>query len=146
VRLFTTLLWSLASVIWLPWFLVFARLLVDLALGTPLTESEYLNPALVGMWPVLGWTQWGVISWLPIFALLAMGLVYIGWRFFWWADDWLPSYRTGTVVLTILIPPATLPLLLRDARHRFRQRNRGLQAGVDDALERVDEQSLRLLS
>ena len=145
MRLLTTFLWSLATIMWLPWFLVFARLIADLVMGVPLLESNFINPALVGIWPVHGWFYWGVISWLPIVALLAMLLVYIGWRFFWWADDWVPSYGTGTVVLTILLPPATLPLLFGDTRRRFQQRNRKLHRAVEDALERIDEQELKLI-
>ena len=69
MRLLTTVLWSLATIMWLPWFAVFVALIVDVSRGKAPADSEYLNPALIGVWPVHGWLSWGVISWLPIVAL-----------------------------------------------------------------------------
>src|SRR4051812_15888113 len=131
---------------WLPWFAVFVRLIVDLSMGIPVADSEYFSPALVPAWPTLGWLRWSMVSWLPIVALLAMLLVYVGWRFFWWADDWVPSYRTLQVVATILVPPLALLLLYRDTRARFARRNRSLQNEVDNALDRAEgDDALRLM-
>jgi small-conductance mechanosensitive channel len=145
VRLITTVLWSLASIIWLPWFATQVRLVIDLASGVPLLDSDYFTQAFVPVWPIHSWYVWDFFSWIPLAALLAMLLVYIGWRFFWWADDWVPSYRLPAVVATMLIPPVSLFLLKRDTRRRFQQRNASLQNAVDDALERIDDQELRLI-
>jgi hypothetical protein len=45
----------------------------------------------------------------------------------------------------MLIPLAAPLLLYRDARRRFRQRNAGLHAAVEDAAERLDDQELSVL-
>jgi hypothetical protein len=144
VRLVVAFLWSFAAILWLPWCATFVRLLIDLATGVPLLSSDYFTQAFVPFWPVR-WYLWHVFSWLPVLPLLTAGLVYIGWRYFWWADDWVPSYRTPTVVLTMLVPPVAPFLLFRDARLRFHRRNAKLQVAVDDALDRIDEQELSLI-
>jgi hypothetical protein len=146
MRLAVAILWSLATLMWLPWFAVLVRFIVDLASGTPFAVSEYLNPALIGIWPVRGWASWGIVSWVPILGASSMLMTYIGWRFFWWWDDWKVSYPTLPVVLSVLIPPLALILLYRDARRRFAQRNAELQQAVDDARESLSDGELRLLS
>ena len=145
MRLLVAILWSLATLLWLPWFAVLVRFLIDLALGVPPAQSAYLNPALIWVWPVRGWTAWGVVSWLPLMGLLAMALAYVGWRFFWWADDWRVTYRTPSVALSTLIPPLALTLLYRDARRRFRERNADLERATVDAIERLEGGELQLM-
>ena len=130
---------------WLPWLAVVIRLTVDLAMGVSLTSSEFFTQAFVPFWPVHSWYVWRVFSWLPLLPLISAALVYAGWRLFWWADDWVPSYRTPTVVLSMLVPPVAPFVLYGDARRRFRQRNAKLQDAVDDAQGRIDDHELSLI-
>src|SRR5688500_19771911 len=93
VRLLVASLWSVATLLWLPWFAVFVRFLIDVAQGVPPARSDFLNPALVWIWPVRGWTAWGVVSWFPLMFVIALLLTYVGWRFFWWEQDWRVTHR-----------------------------------------------------
>ncbi|MDQ3023990.1 MAG: hypothetical protein M3R04_06370, partial [bacterium] len=133
--LFVAILWSLCTLMWLPWFAVLVRFIVDLISGTPWSNSEYLGSALIAVWPERGWLSWEVVSYSPLLGVLAMLLTYLGWRIFWWERDWRPSYPATTVAAGVLIPPLSLLLLYLDARRRFRERNVSLQQAVDEALE-----------
>lgn len=139
MRLITGILWTIATLLWLPWFTALVRFLVDLVMGVAPTESAFINPALVSLWPVRGWTAWGIVSWAPVAGIVGMLLTYTGWRFFWWADDWRVTYRTPAVVATVLAPPAALVLLYRDARARFRRMNSRLRAAADESLEELPQ-------
>jgi hypothetical protein len=138
MRLLAAFLWFVGTVLWLPWFAVVVRLAIDLFSGVPLSSSEYLNPAFIFIWPILGWTHWGIVSWWPAMALSAMAVTYLGWRFFWWEQDWRKTYSGPIVLFTILVPPCALWLLYRDARNRFLLRNSDLQHAVDEALEAIE--------
>src|SRR4051812_9047473 len=113
MRLLVAILWSTATVMWLPWFAVVIRLAIDLFFGVPLISSEYLNPAFVFVWPTLGWLHWSIVSWWPALGLMAMALTYVGWRFFWWEQDWRVTHSTGNVILGVIAPPFSLYLLYR---------------------------------
>jgi hypothetical protein len=147
MRLAVAILWCIAAVIWLPWFALLVRLAVDVISGVPITYSEYLNPALVPVWPTYGWLHWSIVSWWPILALLAMALVYTGWRFLWWEQDWQRTHSTAAVALSVAVPPLAPIILYRDARRRFIQRNMNLQETVHSDVEALDDSDkLRLLS
>jgi len=146
MRLLTAFLWSAATLMWIPWFAVLVRFMVDLANGTAWADSQYLNPALIFVWPLRGWLHWGIVSWVPLVGVLAMLVVYIGWRFFWWEQDWRSSYSTSTVALSILVPPLALILLYRDARRRFTLRNAELREAAHEDVEAIDGDTLQLLT
>jgi small-conductance mechanosensitive channel len=108
------------------------------AAGTPLSYSEYLNPALVPVWPTMGWLRWSILSWWPILALLAMALTYLGWRLFWFAQDWVPSHTRAQVAASVLVPPLALVLAYRDARLRHLRSNARLELDVEEARAEVN--------
>jgi hypothetical protein len=137
VRLLTTILWCLAALLWLPWALLVIRLGIDLALGIPPGASDYLRPALVGVWPVHGWSSWGVVSWWPLAALAAMGLSALGWRLYWLDLDGLLPRGPRAVVLSISFPIAAPFLMYGDARRRHREKQQRLAQSTEEALEHI---------
>ena len=66
MRLIVTIIWSIGAICWIPWFLVFIRLLVDIASGIAPDASPFLPLLLKGLWPrwqILG--PWYINSWYP---------------------------------------------------------------------------------
>jgi hypothetical protein len=136
VRLIVTITWCLAALLWTPWALIALRLLVELALGTPFSQSAYVAPALMGLWPSYSWWSWHVVSWYPICALLGIGLSAAGWRLYWWNEDGISTRPAQVVALSILCPLLAPCIMWRDARARHQARQAGLQAAVADAQQR----------
>jgi hypothetical protein len=122
---------------WLPWFVLFVRLLVDLALGVPLDDSRFLNPALVGVWPVLGWRHWQLVSWWPILALLAVMLSAWAWKLKARMEDYL-LFTSGLGRLgSTLIPPLALWQAYSEARQNRAAKNELLDEAVTEASSRL---------
>jgi hypothetical protein len=130
VRLLITAMWILGAILWLPWFALVIRLLVDVAGGTPLLQSDFINPALVGPWPTLGWGVWQVVSWYPVSAVLGMALVAVGWRIYWREQDFRLTRSPGIVALSIALPVVAPFIMLGDARRRQQQIDRRLSASL----------------
>jgi MFS family permease len=138
VRLFIAILWLLSSVMWLPWFALLIRLLVDVAMGASFTGSDYFVPTLMGPWPLRGWlAPWQVVSWYPVSAVTAMALTAFGWRLYWREQDFRLTRPVGLVVFSILVPPIAPLLLLGDVKRRFRIVNSELDGEVEDARQRI---------
>jgi hypothetical protein len=136
VRLIVTIVWCLAALLWAPWALVALRLLIDLALGVPLTHSAYTAPALMGVWPGYSWLSWRIVSWYPISAVLGMGLCAAGWRVYWWFEEGVLARPARVVLLSILVPVLTPFIMWRDALARHRARQALLHDAVADAAHR----------
>lgn len=137
VRIVPLLLWLVGSIMWLPWLVLLLRLLIDLALGVPLSDSRFLNPALVGFWPVLGWRHWQLVSWWPLLALLAVALSAWAWRLKAHMEDHL-LYASGLGRLaSTLIPPLALWLAYLEARQNRTVSNELLDEAVSEASSRL---------
>ena len=136
VRLIVTIAWLLAALLWTPWALLLVRLMVDLAMGTPLSDSSFTAPVLMGLWPGYSWLSWRIVSWYPICAVLGIGLSAAGWRVYWWNEDGILTRPGWLVALSILMPLLAPFLMWGDARSRHRARQTGLEAAVVDARKR----------
>ena len=136
VRLIVTITWLLAALLWAPWALVALRLVIDLALGTPLSQSLYTAPALMGIWPGYSWLSWRIVSWYPICAVLGMALCAAGWRLYWWNEDYRLTQSPLVVAVSVLLPVLAPFIMWRDAVARHRARQAGLHAAAADALRR----------
>ena len=138
MRLVVTLLWIIAALCWLPWACVLLRLMLDVGLGTPLQESNYLPFVVQGLWPrwqILG--VWYIHSWFPVCAFLACALTALGWRLYWINEGerlTRPLFRVG---LSILVPPYAVYLMFDDARRRHNAREMELAHEAEDAAVRL---------
>jgi hypothetical protein len=137
VRLIATILWCLAALCWLPWALLVVRLLIDVALGTPLSASPYFKPALIGLWPVHGWLAWGIVSVWPLAALAGVGFSALGWRLYWLDLDGVLPRPPRVVVLSILIPVIAPFVMYGDARRRYAAKEAELEEEAEDARQRL---------
>lgn len=145
MRLIVTVLWIVAAVCWLPWFALLVRLIIDIAGGTPWDYSNFVRPALMGIWPQIGlglWplerlTRWQIVSLYPVCAFLGVALVAAGWRIYWREQDGRLTRPAGLVALSIIVPPLAPFLMWGDARRRHRERETALEAGVQDARDRL---------
>lgn len=136
MRLIVTIAWCLAALLWTPWLLLLVRLAVDLALGTPLSQSSFTAPVLMGLWPGYSWLSWRIVSWYPVSAVLGMVIAALGWRLYWWAEDYSLTRPVWLVVLSICCPLLCPFIMWRDARRRHLERQASLETAVDDARQR----------
>ncbi len=141
VRLIITIAWCLAALMWTPWALLLVRLLIDLALGTPLSQSDFTAPVLLGIWPGYSWLSWRIVSWYPVSAVLGMIIAALGWRLYWWNENYALSRPGWVVVLSICCPVLCPFIMWRDARRRYFKRQTSLECAVDDARERLQSAS-----
>ena len=145
MRLIVTILWIVAAVCWLPWFALAIRLIVDIAAGTPWDYSNFVRPALMGIWPDIGlglWplerlARWRIVSLYPVSAFIGVVLVAAGWRVYWREQDGLLTRPAWLVTLSILVPPLAPLLMWGDARRRHLARETQLEADVREARERI---------
>lgn len=143
MRLLITLVWCVAALCWLPWFAVLLRLL--LALMGWGDWQDYLRPALVGLYPAIGfgwwpptrWLAWSLASLYPVAALIGIALSALGWRVYRWEQDGILSRPGWLVGLSIIVPPLAPLIMWADARRRYRLKEADLQGEVDDARARL---------
>ncbi len=146
MRLLVTILWVLAAVCWLPWFLIVLRLLADTALGTPIDQSRFLVPALQGVWPAIGWgwwppmrwLQWQIVSMWPVSAFFGIAICAAGWRIYWREQDGILTRPAWLVGLSIVAPILAPFIMYGDSRRRHLARESFLEAEVVDARERLE--------
>jgi hypothetical protein len=139
------ILWLCAALMWLPWFALVLRYLLDIALGADPRYSDFLKPAFVGLWPKVGFgiwppvqlLYWKVVSWFPVTAVLAMAVVLLGWRIYYIERGFLLTRTRGWLLLSTLVPPVAPFLAWFDARLWHDAREEELEAEVQDARERL---------
>lgn len=136
MRIAPLVLWTLASIIWLPWALLLLRLLVDLVQGTPLTRSSFFEPVLMPIGPSYGWSGWHLVSGFPIAALLGFALSALAWKLSWVLRDGLLRHGAAHIFISVLLPPLALYFAWQDARAELLERNAELEAAAAEALER----------
>lgn len=146
VRLIVTIIWIIAAVCWLPWFLLVLRLVTDVAMGTPLTYSRFLVPTLQGLWPGINWSWWPPARWLdwqivsmwPVAAFLGVCLSAGGWRVYWLEQDGILTRPGWLVALSIIAPPLAPFIMYGDSRRRHLAKESYLEAEVQDAKARLE--------
>ena len=139
-----TILWLIAALCWLPWFALVIALVVSIIGGTPWDQSNYLQPALMGIWPRIGldpmapltWLRWQIISVYPVCAFIGVALSAAGWRIYWREQDGILTRPARLVALSIIVPPVAPVLMWLDARQRWVDREVKLELDVVDARER----------
>ena len=142
MRLIVTILWCLAALIWLPWALMFLRLVYDLATGTPWAQSFYVAPVFVGIWPVHGlFHPWSVVSMWPLACLAGMALSALGWRIYWFDLDGILTRPPFIVFLSIVLPVLAPFIMYGDARRRYLEQEMALDDSMNEALEQVDREN-----
>lgn len=158
MRLITTALWLLASLLWLPWALLALRLLLDLALAaTPYghgwSTSPYASPVLDaivvqsrlpqldGWRPAGGYFTAHIGSMFPWCALAGCLLTALGWRIYWLGEEGRLRHGPLPVALSTLCPPLATWLMYGDARRRYFTAERKLAADRLDALHRLERSS-----
>jgi len=146
MRLIVTVLWLIAALCWLPWFALVIALLVDIISGTPWDQSNYLQTALMGIWPQLGmeitspltWLRWRIVSVYPVAAFIGVALSAVGWRIYWREQDGILTRSAWLVGLSIAVPVVAPFLMWGDARRRYLNREVILETEVLDARERLE--------
>jgi hypothetical protein len=152
-----TLLWLAAAASWLPWALIAARLLADLALGlfTPAghswSQSPFVAPVCDALVLQFGWPHWEgghfVGGWLtarvgsifPWLAFMGCTLVAAGWRLLWLAEEGRLRYGPPAIAASILLPPLAAVLIFRDSRWRYEAAEARLETDRQEALSRLKE-------
>lgn len=149
MRLLCAALWFVATLLWLPWAAALVRLGIELAVGTPGSQANWLRMAFIGPWPLYSWLHWGIVSWYPLVGLLGMALSAATWRLYWPENDFRlpPRWKLG---LGIAVPPLSLGLLYFESRRRLEridatllaeahaERDAGLARGAIDPRELHD--------
>ena len=141
MRLIVTILWCLAALLWLPWALMFLRLIFDLATGTAWGQSFYVAPVFIGIWPVHGlFRPWEIVSWWPLSSLTGMLLSAAGWRIYWFDQDGIMTRPPTVIFLSIVLPVLAPFIMYGDARRRYIERELELDGSVNEAVEQLGEQ------
>jgi hypothetical protein len=155
MRLITTALWLVASLLWLPWALLALRLLLDLAMfATPYghgwNTSPYAPPVLDALvmqyhlpvrdgWRLVGgWFTARIGSMYPWCALAGCLLTALGWRLYWLAEEGRLRHGAVPIALSTLCPPLAAWLMFGDARRRYFAAERRLAADRLDAQHRLE--------
>lgn len=155
MRLITTALWLLASLLWLPWALLALRLLLDLALfatpyGHSWSSSPYLAPVCEALIIAFRWPQWDGLRPYGGYLVLRAGSVFVwcalagcalgalGWRLYWLAEEGRLRHGSLPIVISSLCPPLAVWLMYGDARRRYYAAERKLAADRIDAQHRLE--------
>jgi len=133
-------MWSLAALMWVPWFAILVTLVIDSLLHGDFLGSIYFVPALVGISPQFHWLgPWVIHSWWVIGAVVSCGLVAAGWRIYWFDQDGILTRSRKVIVLTIIIPALAPLVMYKDAVRRHTRAETKLEADVDEARQRLEQ-------
>ena len=141
-----TVLWCLGALCWLPWLALAVRLLIAFIPGLGGNWEEFVKPALVGVYPGIGfgwwpparWLVWTVVSFYPVMALVGMLLCAAGWRVYWLEQSGVLTRPAWLVALSVIVPPIAPFIMWADAWRRHLNRERELQTEVEDARGRLE--------